>query len=95
MTDKVRPGNWAVDHPDWWNRFHALWTKAVGTESYSKQEWGDFAEELREMAEVGVLRERILCMNCGGSVSSPVPKGTVVRAWVECPECIEKKGHVG
>jgi hypothetical protein len=34
--------------------------------------------------------ERVLCMSCGKSVSSPVPVGTVVRAWVECPECIEK-----
>lgn len=36
-------------------------------------------------------QERIWCMHCGKSVSSPVPAGTVVRAWVECPECIEKK----
>lgn len=34
---------------------------------------------------------RIGCMNCGKSVSSEVPEGTIVRAWVECPECIEKK----
>lgn len=33
--------------------------------------------------------ERIRCMGCGKSVSSPVPKGTVVRAATECPECIE------
>jgi len=36
--------------------------------------------------------ERIWCMKCGKSVSTPVPKGTLVRAWVECPECIEKEG---
>jgi hypothetical protein len=29
-------------------------------------------------------------MNCGKSVSTEVPDGTIVRAWVECPECIEK-----
>ena len=34
---------------------------------------------------------RICCMKCGKSVSSPVPKDTIVRAWVECPECLEKK----
>ncbi len=34
--------------------------------------------------------ERILCSRCGSKVSSPVPKGTVCRAWVECPECIER-----
>jgi DNA-directed RNA polymerase subunit RPC12/RpoP len=37
------------------------------------------------------LSERIWCMQCGKSVSTPVPKGTVVRAYVECPECIEKR----
>ena len=41
-----------------------------------------------ERAEPG----RVWCSRCGESVSSPVPKGTVVRAWVECPECIEKAG---
>jgi len=38
--------------------------------------------------------ERIHCMKCGKSVSTPVPKDTIVRAWVECPECIEKDGGV-
>jgi len=32
---------------------------------------------------------RIKCGYCGKSVSTEVPDGTVVRAWVECPECIE------
>lgn len=34
---------------------------------------------------------RIGCMQCGKSVSTEVPDDTVVRAWVECPECIESK----
>lgn len=34
---------------------------------------------------------RIKCSRCGKSVSTPVPLNTVVRAWIECPECIEKK----
>jgi hypothetical protein len=33
---------------------------------------------------------RIWCYSCGKSVSSPVPPDTVIRAWVECPECIER-----
>lgn len=41
----------------------------------------------------------LLCNNCGKRVSTgfyPVPtdtpdKGLIVRAWIECPECIEKK----
>jgi DNA-directed RNA polymerase subunit RPC12/RpoP len=51
--------------------------------------------ERNEMNEIDLpiddLAYRIRCMNCGKSVSTPVPKETVVRAWVECPECIEKK----
>lgn len=39
------------------------------------------------------------CMNCGKQVSTgffPIPtdtpdKGIIVRAWIECPECMEKK----
>jgi hypothetical protein len=41
------------------------------------------------------------CHNCGKQVSTgyiPVPtdtpdKGLIVRAWIECPECIEKKNE--
>jgi len=35
--------------------------------------------------------ERIHCSNCGKSVSTPVPLGTLVRAFIQCPECIEKE----
>lgn len=38
---------------------------------------------------LGPDTERIRCMKCGKSVSSPVPKDTVVRAYVECPECLK------
>jgi hypothetical protein len=34
--------------------------------------------------------EQIKCYECGDPVSSPVPKGTVIRAYVLCPECLEK-----
>ena len=33
---------------------------------------------------------RLRCHRCGQSVSTEVPADTVVRAWIECPECIEK-----
>lgn len=29
-------------------------------------------------------------MRCKKPVSSEVPEGTTVRAWVECPACIKK-----
>ena len=31
---------------------------------------------------------RIKCMHCGKPVSTEVPDKTVIRAYVECPECI-------
>jgi hypothetical protein len=46
-------------------------------------------------AEAAPPIERIWCMKCGKSVSTPVPKGTIMRAWVECPECIEKGAAAG
>jgi len=35
----------------------------------------------------------INCSRCGKMVSSPVPAGTIVRAFIECPECVEKQGE--
>jgi hypothetical protein len=44
---------------------------------------------------------RLACNSCGKAVSSPFrPQSTdtpdgglVVRAWIECPECMEKDGE--
>lgn len=33
---------------------------------------------------------RIKCNVCSKPVSTLVPEGTVLRAWVECPECARK-----
>jgi hypothetical protein len=38
---------------------------------------------------------RVRCMVCGKSVSSPLPDPVTVRAWVICPECIERHGVDG
>lgn len=32
---------------------------------------------------------RLRCNRCGKSVSTEVDAGTIVRAWIECPECID------
>ena len=32
---------------------------------------------------------RLHCNICGKIVSSEVPENITVRAWLECPECIE------
>ena len=34
---------------------------------------------------------RVRCSRCGKSVSSPLPVAVIVRAWVECPECLEQQ----
>ena len=31
------------------------------------------------------------CSECGKQVSSSFPRDVVVRAWIECPECLEKR----
>lgn len=41
---------------------------------------------LRAKEEAGPTR--LWCTGCGKSVSTPVPKGTLVRAHIRCPECI-------
>jgi DNA-directed RNA polymerase subunit RPC12/RpoP len=33
----------------------------------------------------------LVCSKCGKAVSTPVPDNTIVRAWIECPECIKKE----
>jgi len=42
---KHRPAKyhqWAANRPEWWNRFHELWTKAVGSVDYDKRQWQEF-----------------------------------------------------
>jgi len=31
----------------------------------------------------------VKCSKCGKQVSNEVPERLIVRAWIECPECIE------
>ncbi len=35
--------------------------------------------------------DTIKCTRCGKGVSSEVPDNTIVKAFVECPECCEKQ----
>lgn len=35
---------------------------------------------------------KIVCNRCNKEVSTEVPDDTVLKAWVECPECSKKKG---
>jgi endogenous inhibitor of DNA gyrase (YacG/DUF329 family) len=43
----------------------------------------------RERMADGTFRVR--CARCGKSVSSPLVEPVILRAWVECPECIEQR----
>lgn len=50
-------------------------------------------QELAGVIQVAIEdweRMRLICYFCGKSVSNEVPEGTVVRAALVCPECIEK-----
>jgi DNA-directed RNA polymerase subunit RPC12/RpoP len=42
-------------------------------------------------SEEDIFTMRLRCNKCHKPVSSEVPEDTVVRAWIECPECIEEK----
>jgi len=37
------------------------------------------------------MTEYIRCSRCSKRVSSPVSEDTVIRAWIECPECLQKQ----
>lgn len=41
--------------------------------------------------KVEPLEHYLHCSKCGKIVSTQVPKGTIVRAYIECPECAERE----
>jgi len=43
---------------------------------------------------VPIVTNRVRCSTCGKSVSTEVPEHIIIRAYVECPECIEKQPDV-
>lgn len=47
-----------------------------------------------ECQDCGRKSMRLHCMNCGKSVSSEIPVDVVVRAWIQCPECIDDEFHM-
>lgn len=34
---------------------------------------------------------RVCCSHCGGAVSNPLPVPVIVRAFVECPDCVARR----
>lgn len=46
-------------------------------------------QQARELLPDGSYRVR--CSNCGTSVSNPLPVAVIVRAWVECADCLQRR----
>lgn len=58
------------------------------------QEWidSDWVEPDEALGEEGVMATRISCSRCGRPVCGAlIPSGSLIRAFIECPECIEKQ----
>lgn len=50
----------------------------------------DHAKAIRKLIKgENNMFKNLCCSRCGKRVSTPVPKDTTVRAWIECPECIK------
>lgn len=63
--------------------------------SVSERDRADIAETIGALVERIRSRQRdewtvLKCSDCGAQVSSQVPANTVVRAWIQCPECLEE-----
>jgi len=65
---------------------HADWPCGVDPDDW--QRIGKALDAYR--AARGQAPERIPCSRCGKPVSTSVPPQTIVRAWIDCPECVEK-----
>lgn len=39
------------------------------------------------------MSHHVHCSRCGAAVSNPLPVEVIVRAWVECPECVAADGQ--
>lgn len=50
---------------------------------------GSLKENEKKPAHI-ISDMKLKCNKCGKSVSTEVPETTIVRGWIECPECIEK-----
>jgi len=37
---------------------------------------------------------KIHCISCGKIVSTEIPDKTVIRAYIQCPECVEKEDEI-
>jgi hypothetical protein len=65
----------------------------VGAGAQGQAEAAEEAEqEAGQTIEEGMMANYVACSRCGKAVSREVDGNLVVRAFVECPECVEKQG---
>ena len=38
-----------------------------------------------------MIKMYLRCNSCGKQISNQLPDDTIVRGWIECPECIKKQ----
>ena len=55
------------------------------------QIWLDWHEQIAKEAEDEYGKSRVHCSECGKPVSNDVGVEVIVRAYVSCPECLEKE----
>ena len=46
MSDRSK---WSPGRPEYWNRFHELWTWAVDKPGYNKKDWMDLETEIEKL----------------------------------------------
>jgi hypothetical protein len=95
---------WSIEHDQWWGPGERGYTRELREAGRYPAER---AQQIVARANLVKFHEcmiplecasptgpeRVHCMRCGKSVSGFDPElGLVVRAWVECPECLEKSG---
>lgn len=68
--------------PEWWNRLHFLWTKAVGQPGYDRRQWQDFELCLEKLhkakAQVSAPPSECDCVSFCGRRMSRLPEDAPV-----------------
>jgi DNA-directed RNA polymerase subunit RPC12/RpoP len=81
--------DWLIEQID---RIHvALCPGQRGTWQQRADQAVKAAGELKENLAKSQATHQLLCVECRKPVSTPVPVDTIVRAYLQCPECGEKE----
>lgn len=97
---------WSIEHDAWWRPARCGYTTVLSEAGrYSFVEASKILTRANYIRVNECLipidcvsptgPDRVHCMRCGKCVSGFDPElGLVVRAWVECPECLEQSGAI-